>query len=425
MHDRPRLCPLWLALLGILLSIGCADDETLPEPIRIGVIVSLSGDLGSIGPHLQQSAELAAREINASGGLLDGRPIELVVEDDRTDATQARTVAERLVRDERVVAVVGSLASSASLEIQTVTGPAEVPQVSCCSTSEDLTTAQDAENRFLFRTVPSDILQAGIIARYARDNAMCTRLAVMHLDDSYGNPFGNAIRGNFETGGGTVVAQVAFPSGRPSYATEVQMAANATPDCIALVAFTESGGFVLRDWNALPTPPDVTWIGTDGMRDAGFVEAAGDPRIADGFVGTAPITAPATEQYNDYAGNFFATYGREAGIFGGNQYDATALLALAIERSSSTEGPAIRQALREVATPGAEAGEPFFGPAELGTALTALRSGRDVNYDGASGPVDFDASGNVVSNYEIWRYDANANAFTRDEVIQASTLTDS
>ncbi|MAT28986.1 MAG: hypothetical protein CMN29_29180 [Sandaracinus sp.] len=412
----------WSALLMVAaLSIGSCGDEgpgLRGEPVRVGVIVSLTGGLAPVGPHLANSAEQVAREINSAGGLLGGRPLELVVVDDQTDPDQAAVVARQLVEEEGVVAVIGSLASSASIEAQAITGAAGVPQVSCCSTSPDLTNAQPETDRYLFRTVPSDLLQAVVVARQAEEMG-CTRLGILHQNDSYGNPFGEAVETNFRGLGGTVAVRVPFQDGRPSYTSQVQMVADATPDCIALVAFPVDGGTILRDWDGLAGAPEVTWIGTDGIKDSGFPEAAGRAEIVDGVMGTAPIVEPDTPFFNRYAAAYEATYSEPVGIFGGNQYDAAALVALAIEAAGSTDGTAIRDALFEVSR-GDE--DTFFGPGELSFALQRIRQGRPVNYEGAGGTVDFDEFGNVVSNYEIWRYDAAEDAFVRTSVIQASEI---
>jgi ABC-type branched-subunit amino acid transport system substrate-binding protein len=402
------------------VSCGDPDPGIRGEPVRIGVIVSLTGDLAAVGPHLENSARLVEREVNAAGGLLGGRRLELVVRDDRTEASQAAVVARDLIENEGVVAIVGSLGSAASLAVAEVTSEARVPQISCCSTSQDLTTAQPEDDRYLFRTVPSDLLQAVVLARHAES---CTALAILHIDDSYGNPFGAAIEQNFSARGGNVVGRVAFRGGRPSYAAEVAEVRTLNPDCIALVAFPENGGTILREWDALPDSTDVRWIGTDGVKDNGLVLEAGRPELVDGVEGTAPIVEPDTPSFQTYAALYLATFSEGVGIFGGNQYDATALLVLAIEAAGSTDGSAIRDALFQVSNPG-EPGDtqPFFGPGDLGEALGRIREGTDIDYNGAGGPVDLDPNGDVRSDYETWIYSMDAMAFTRTSIIRSSEL---
>jgi len=408
-----------LALAALTLGSCEGDPGIRGEPIRVGVIVSLSGGLEGVGPHLANAARLAAREVNSSGGLLGGRRVEVLVRDDRTDPVFAATVARELIEQDGVVAIVGSLASSASLEAQAVTAAARIPQVSCCSTSPDITTAQPVDDRYLFRTVPSDLLQGVVLAQTAVDLG-CTSMAVVHINDSYGNGLAGAITDNFEALGGTVSADIPFTPERPSYATEVEMVATAAPTCAALVAFSGDGGTVLREWDALAGAPDVTWIGTDGVKDASFAESAGSPEVIDGVIGTAPITEPNTPQFNDYAADYEATFSSPSGIFGGNQYDAMAGVLLAIEAAGTTDGVVIRDSLFDVSQPAPS--EPFFGPGELGKALTRIREVGGLDYQGASGPIDFDTSGNVVSDYEIWRFDAAAGDFIRQDVIRASEI---
>lgn len=414
----------WQAVL-LMLAGACGSDGTgiRGEPIRVGVLVSTTGGLGSAGPHLADAAILAAREINAAGGLLGGRRVELLVRDDRTDPREA-VVQTRALLDEGAVAIVGALSSGASLAVQEVTFAARVPQISCCSTSPDLSTAQPERDRYFFRTVPSDSLQAAVVARYAQQ-AGCESLAVLHQSDSYGEPLGMGIEERFAALGGRVAIRVPFVPGRSSYGDEVARVAAASPppDCVALVAFTTDGGQVLRDWSNLAAPPEVLWIGTDGVKDPGFVEAAGSPRLVDGVRGTAPITDPGTRFSNAFAASYEATFSEPPSIFGGNQYDAVAALLLAIEAAGSTEGVAVREALYRVTNPDPAApSEVVVGPTELANGLRSLRRGEDIDYEGASGPVNIDAFGDTISSYEIWRYDAASESFVREEIIPASEV---
>jgi len=414
-HSGGKLVALSLALT----LVSCGEESTArDEPIVIGVIVSLSGGLGAVGDHLAKSAQLAAREINAAGGLLGGRPVELVVVDDRTDADQAQRVTEDLLA-QGAVGIIGSLGSTATLAIEGLTHEARVPQISCCSTSQEVTEAQSRDDRYLFRTAPSDTVQARVLARLVVESA-CERVAILHIDDRYGSPFAESIRQSLgEEPAVGVVEVVPFEGGRSNYDAEVQAVATANPDCVALVAFPDEGGEILRAWNGLGSPPPVLWIGTDGLKDGGFPTAAGDASFVDGVIGTAPITAPDTPSANAFAETYQITYGAEPGIFGGNQYDATILLALAIEKAGSTDGPLVRDALYAVAN--RDADEPSIISGEMDEALGILQEGGDVDYVGASGPVDLDPSGDVVSDYEIWAYELGTGFIKVDE-ISASDL---
>lgn len=395
-------------LIGFgLLAFGCGPQPTLPDealaPIKIGVITSLTGTLGTDGPGWADAARLAAREINAAGGPLPGRPIELVVVDDETNPALGQTLAQDLI-DRGVVAIVGAAASSSTLEVAQVTGAAQLPQISCCATSDLLTSLQEnvePHERFFFRTAPPDSLQSVVVA-IAADELGCERLAILHLDDDYGEPFGVGIENAYRERGGTVAARIPFPDEQPSYTAEVTDILDAAPDCVALVAFPGSGGTILREWERLGGP-DVTWIGTDGVRAPGFIDEVGNPALVDGFYGASPVTDPATPEYNAFHAHYQTVFGGTPVPFSSNQYDAVALLGLAIAEAGTTDGPAVRDALHNVSSPPADRG--FVRAGRLAEALAEVRGGRNIDYQGASGNVDFDAFGNVVSPYEIWRYD--------------------
>lgn len=401
----------WTLFIAVaLLTVSCGPQPTVPggsfDPIRIGVVVPLSGSLGTDGPGWRDAARLAALEINAAGGPLPGRPIELVVLDSETNPSRAEAVARRLVEDEEVVAVIGAAASSISLGIAQVTTPAQVPQISCCSTSDLLTQFNadlPVEDRYFFRTSPADILQSQVVAIAAEDLG-CTGMAILHLDDSYGQPFGEAIESAYVARGGNVVVRVPFTDDQPSYATEVQMVADAAPDCIAMVAFPVSAANIIRDWDALSTAPAVRWIGTDGVRAPGFVDEVVEPRLIAGFYGTSPVTDAPTAAYAAFAEHYAAVFGSEPIPFSANQYDAVALIALAIAQAGTTDGPAVRDALREVST--LEVDDAQVRAGQLADGLSLVRQMRGgINYQGASGNTDFNDLGDVVTPYEIWRYD--------------------
>jgi ABC-type branched-subunit amino acid transport system substrate-binding protein len=403
-------------------ALGCTPQATLPEdtfaPIRLGVVTSLSGGLGSDGPGWLDASRLAVLEANAAGGPLPGRRIELLVRDDETNSVNGQRIANELV-DEGVIGIIGAAASSISLELIDVTTEARIPQLSCCSTSDTITMeagARDPADRFFFRTIAPDLLQSAVVtiavasAGSIDPNLSCDRLAVMHLDDDYGTPFAQAIEAGYTAEGGDVVLLQPFTDEQPSYSQQVQQVRDAlgtdcaTVDCcIALVAYPLSAGQIVRDWVSAGGSPDVKWIGTDGIRAPGFVTEIGDASLIDGFFGTSPITDANTPGYNAYVEHFRAVFGSNPIAYSSNQYDATSLLILAIARAGSTDGDAIRDALHEVASPPPNRG--FIRAAQLVEGLRDVRSGNDIDYEGASGNVNFDEFGNVVSPFEIWRYD--------------------
>jgi len=374
------------------------------------------GDLGGPGQRRLDAVRLATREVNAAGGVIGGRRVELVIGDGESDVLRAVEVAEDIVASD-VAALIGESGSASTLAMYVdVTQPAGVIHASGSSTSTAISAFQETlppEERWFFRTAPSDAAQAPVLATEMFDRG-CRRLVIAHLTNDYGMPFADAVDTTFTAAGGTVVTRVPMMDGRASYSAEaMQIAAADTPDCVVLIAYPGSGGRLMQDWSLLATRPAVRFFGTDALRQASFVEEAGGPANVEGFLGTAPLTEPTLPSFNAFAIAYEGTWGRAPSTFDSSFYDATALILLAIARAESTEPAAVLAALRTLADPSGT----IVRAGELAEGLRLIRDGRAINYDGASGPVDVDELGEVQGIYELWRYDATSMTFVREEMI--------
>ena len=423
-HSPRTFGPLAAALVvGAFGSLSCVRGAPGPEdgPILVGVVMPQTGTLGTDGQLWLKGIQLATQEINAAGGPLPGRPVELVVLDSQTDSDVAVSQAQRVL-EEGAVAIIGDAGSGGTLAIyQGVTQMAGVPQVSCCATSPSLTEASMAsgvDDRFFFRTAPSDALQGQVVARVADDEA-CTRMVIVHMDDAYGTPLAGAIRATFTSAGGTVVATVPYVDGRAMYTTEAQQVATANPECVALIAYPRTAGIFLRNYTSLSMPPNVVWIGTDGLRSDTFITEVGAALLSGvEFFGAAPITQPEGPVYESFSAQHRAAFGTPPGPFVSNNYDAAALLFLGIARADSTSGRGIMQAVRSLDDP-AGAVVRVGGLAE---ALERIQAGEPVNYEGASGSVDVDENGDVRTDYEVWRVSTDGMRIEQIRRVLASEL---
>lgn len=413
-----------LAALVVVALAACQQEPTLHPgeltPIKIGTITSLSGGLETLGPGWRDTVILAAQEVNAAGGPLPGRLVEVLVGDDGTDPVTGAETATKLIHEDNVVGIIGAPASSVSLAVAAVSGDAGVVQISGTSTSPELNASSESHPTF-FRTVPSDALQGLVTGDATRGQISgvelnCERLAIMHNNDSYGAPFAETIASQFNSHGGTaqIVATVAIEDNQPSYSEKVAEVSGTSPDCIALVTFGTAGGTIVREWYS-NGGADVVWIGGDGCKDNEFAAEAGEHAV--GIYGTAATTDRSRGPYRAFAAAFDASFTEDPVVFAEHIYDATALLLLAIAQAGSTENSAIREALIEVSS--FSSGESFYGPGELVIAMRDIRDGNSIDYEGAAGPIDFEPNGDVPSGYfEVWQWDGT-------EFIQVTTVTTS
>jgi ABC-type branched-subunit amino acid transport system substrate-binding protein len=442
-------------------AITAAPDTG--APLVIGVPLALTGDLGLSGASIQNAIRVAEAEVNAHGGVL-GRRVVFKVTDDATDKGARLEGIVKGFLDEGAVAILGPRGSSQVLSIAPKIAQRRVPELSGSSTSSLLTGMQPATDRWFFRTIPSDSLQGKVIAIVAskplpdritdagsgvdaneatapdagnRDGASdaapkdaapadtgapvtlgCQRMAIVHADDDYGRPLATSTKAEFEKRGGTVVATVAIPPDvQASYASAVQDVLTPKPDCLVLVMFDPAADALVTELAkriaAAPgaLPPGFVILGADGVFKStlivnGRINKAdpSSPTIVEGMYGTNPDPNPPTTTYADFRNLYLSHFALDQGETDlpgkvANYYDAAILIALALERSGDpANGAKVRDALVDVSRGGA-----VFGPAQVGEALAAIRAGKDIDYSGASGAVDFDDLGDVLGDYIIWK----------------------
>lgn len=411
-----------------MLLAACGPARTLDpeqtERVRIGLVISLSGDLGAAGQHRFDAVRLAVREVNAAGGVLPGRMVDLVSEDGESVPETAVDVTRSILADEsgpQVVGLIGDSGSTSTLQMYEVTRTAAILHASGSSTSPLLETVPrdlllpDTDPDFeddagwFFRTAPSDNAQAPVLARVMSERG-CTSVVIVYVDNDYGVPFEAQMRERFTALGVTTMTSIPIMDGLADYSGAATAVATAAPRCAALIAYPGSGGRVMRAWSMVAMPPDVRWFGADALRQPGFVAEAGD-LSAIAFYGTAPITDPSTPAYNTFRSLYQATFGREPSTYDANFYDAAALMLLSIAAAGEADSGEMRAALGTLSDPGGT----VVRAGSLAEAMRLLRLDRAINYEGASGPVDVDGRGEVEGVFEVWRVESGD--FVRDEVL--------
>ncbi len=397
-------------IIGVSLA-ACGGDSGGggQDVIKVALVVPFTGGLAALGREWRQAAQLAVNEVNAAGGPLEGKNLEVVVIDDENDPDATASEVERLIDEEGVVGVIGGGASSISLGLAPVTAARRIPQVSCCSTSDKLTEfnrMREQEDRFFFRVSPPDGFQAQVLARAAKA-AACTKVVILALDNDYARPLAMGLQEALRARSVTAPDPITLTEDQSSYASEVQQAMDLNPTCVAAILYPDSAGKVLRDWNAAWMGEPVQWFGPDGLRNTALIEKTADPALVDGFVASEPLLGGNRPESRSFEGRWRSEFGLDfvAAGFAMAQYDATALLALAIAAAGSTDGDAVRDALWKVSAPPADGAAGQVQALQLARGLSEARRGTDLNYEGASGPVDFDSLGNVLADYALWRYE--------------------
>ncbi len=396
-----------LSSLVVLGLAGCGGGTgPAEETIKLGVIASTTGELASVGTAELEAVNLAVDEINAAGGVL-GKKLKVVHRDDGTDTGKAKAAAEALVAAE-VPVVIGGVGSAFSLAAAEVLAPAKITQISPSSTSPLLTTFED--DNYLFRTCPSDAFQGKLIAQRSRAKGH-QKAAVLFPNGAYGEGFANAFEQGFEAAGGTVFRH-GYESGQTNFATLLGAVFENSPDAVVLVAYPVDGPTIVKEYNTGFLDRGAFWFFGDAIATQDFIDGVG----ANGFTfqheGTVPAV-PSGPLYDAFASAYKARYEKDPvnGYYVAQTYDAVYLAALAMELGGSAEGKAIRDAMRLVSSEGTP-----FAAAKFKEAVVALKSDQNIDYDGASGPVDLDGKGDVSAPYDIWQVKNGAVTVTESSI---------
>lgn len=383
---------LKVGVLAAALSFSAV--ASVQAELRIGALIPTTGDLQIYGQYSLNGIRLAVDEINAAGGVL-GAPIRLIVGDTQTSPQAGVDAAQRMASIDGVHAFVGALASGVTIPVaRSVSRVEGIPQISNASTSPVITTLDD--NDFLFRTVPSDAYQGVALAQIAQDEGL-SRLSVLYINNDYGLGLAEAFANGFRALGGTVTVMASYEPGNASYRGELRRVNRNNPDALVLIGYPENGQTIIRQ--AIEGGFFERFVFTDGLRSQEMISNIG-AEFMNGSIGSVPRAmedSPSAAYFRDAYESVHGEFPPQP--YMDTAYDAVYIIALAAQAAGTTDRLAIRDHLRAVANP---PGTPVF-PGEWQRAVELLAAGETINFEGASGSVDFDANGDVPGTFAHWR----------------------
>jgi branched-chain amino acid transport system substrate-binding protein len=378
-------------------TVSTCKGTTGSGGLALGGLMPQSGDLSVIYKSLCTPVQMAVDEINAAGGV-NGKPVSLVFADDGTSPDVASTSLNTLVTSDKVNAILGPASSGTALGIVDKIKTDGIVACSGSTTSSGLSQPGGAAGGFFFRTAPPDKLQGPALAQLILgDNK--TKVAILTRNDSYGTGFGSALKTALTQGGANVVANDAYDPASSDFHADVAKIVGKGADAVVVIGFNDDGAKVLKEMIAQNIGPKQIQIYTaDGMQSSSLGKTVDptNPGIVAGIKGTAPAAAPSGVT-NPFIAKFKAT-GIDT-IFSSYYYDCTNLIALAAEAAGSNDPAKIREKMLEVSSGGTKC-------QNFAECSALLKQGKDIDYTGASGPVDLTSEhepGNGV--YDVWKYD--------------------
>ena len=391
-----------IGVSGTVAIAGCAGNggsggRTLSQ----GILMPLSGGLGNLGQPIRDGAVLPIR-------LLEGETdftIDSQVEDTQTDPNAGQTAASSLV-DAGYPAVTGAAGSEITIQVaENVFIPNNVVACSPASTSPAITDLDD--NNLIWRTPPSDALQGQVLAQVATDNEGAETAATMYVNNSYGQALSDSFVSAFS---GTVQNEVSFPKGASSYSSQLSQALSDDPDIVVVVGYPESGVQLFRDYYS-EYDGSTPFLVTDGLQDGDLPSDVGNAMT--NVQGSAPSAAGPGREF--FATEYQNEFDSEPGVFTSQAFDATAVCLLANAAAGENSGSAIAEQMQAVANPGGEE----VTPSTLADGLAMAAEGTEIQYQGASSPVNFDENGDLTAaTYEVFAF--NEDGYEATETIEFS-----
>ncbi|MEO8702618.1 MAG: ABC transporter substrate-binding protein [Kofleriaceae bacterium] len=307
-------------------------------PIKIGHFASMTGAQATFGVSTDRAIRLAIKERNAKGGV-KGRKIELVTIDDAGKQSEAATAVTRLINDEKVVAVLGEVASSLSLAGGPIAQKAGVPMISPSSTNPDVTDVGD----YIFRVCFLDDFQGWVVAKFATDTLKAKKVAILFDQaQAYSSGLADYFEKAFISMGGTITTKQAYTGGNLEISSQLQQLKGSNSDAIFVPGYYSDAGTIIRKGREAGIKS--VFIGGDGWDSEELPKIAGDAINGNYF---ANHYAPEEDrpEVKNFVTKYKEEYNSRADGLAALGYDAALVLFDAMERAPSLKGSDLRDAL--------------------------------------------------------------------------------
>ncbi|MFH0916464.1 MAG: ABC transporter substrate-binding protein [bacterium] len=355
---------LLVLLLAAVGAVGCGQDndgttttvaggtatsaQPTGDPVVIGAIVSATGPNAPLGEPERNVLQMMEEQINGAGGVL-GRPLKLVIIDDKTDAKEAVTAANRLMDQEKAVAIIAATGSASTLAVKALTAEKGLPQLAMAAANE---ITDEAPMEWIWRTPPNNRLPVERALTYISKSLKISKIAILHDENAFGASGAAEIEKQAATFGLEIVAVESYKTDDTDLTAQLTKIRGNSPE--AVVVWGTNPGPALAAKNMKQLNMDVPFIGSHGIANKTFIEQAG--AAAEGVVFPAgKLTVPSSitdpkqkEVVDGFIAAYQAKYGSAPNTFAGHAFDALSLLVAAITTAGNTEPAAIQGALNNI-----------------------------------------------------------------------------
>jgi len=345
-------------MVSLVLVSGCGHKQSARHVVTIGAILPLTGEAAKYGTSSKNGIDLAVSEINKAGGVHSNKLV-VIYEDDQATPAKGVSAFQKLATVDKVPAIIGAMASSVTLAVAPIANKEKVVLLSPMSSNPKITESGD----YVFRNCVSDLLEGSDMAKCAFQRLKLRRVAILYINNDYGVGLRDVFRKTYTEQGGQVVAAEGFAQGATDFRSQLSKIRATSPDAVYLVGYNE---MIQVFKQARQLGMHAQFLSTIMLNDPDLVKKT--EGASEGAILTAWAYDPQSKDkaMRGFVEAYKNRYGTEPDVFAAQAYDATKLIAKAMNDSG-------------------------VGPDNIMKSLYSIKS-----YPGASGTTTFDRNGDVV-----------------------------
>lgn len=363
------------------LAAGCGGGEKKADTIKVGANLEMTGGSASYGISSKNAIELAFKEINEKGGI-NGKQLELVVADNKSEAAEATNAMQKLVSQDNVVAVIGPNLSSSVIAASAINNSAKVLDIAPMATNPYVTVDQASgkTKEFNYRTCFIDPFQGTVMAKFATDELGVGNAAIL-IDNSsdYAKGLAQFFKENFVKEGGAVTAEESYLQKDTDFKATLTKIKATNPDFLYVPGYYQEVGLIVKQARELGMNMPIA--GGDGWDSAKMPEIAGAAALNNTYFSSLYSPDDSSDINKNFVAAYEKAYGQKPDVFAALSYDSALLVAEAIKNAGSTE------------------------PAKISEAMAKING-----FSGVSGSVTFDDKHNPVKSAVILEYKDGAQS---------------
>lgn len=375
------LTALVLGTVLASLAAGCGGGEKKADTIKVGANLEMTGGSASYGISSKNAIELAFKEINEKGGI-NGKQLELVVADNKSEAAEATNAMQKLVSQDNVVAVIGPNLSSSVIAASAINNSAKVLDIAPMATNPYVTVDQASGKTkdFNYRTCFIDPFQGTVMAKFATAELGVGNAAIL-IDNSsdYAKGLAQFFKENFVKEGGAVTAEESYLQKDTDFKATLTKIKATNPDFLYVPGYYQEVGLIVKQARELGMNMPIA--GGDGWDSAKMPEIAGAAALNNTYFSSLYSPDDSSDINKNFVAAYEKAYGQKPDVFAALSYDSALLVAEAIKNAGSTE------------------------PAKISEAMAKING-----FSGVSGSVTFDDKHNPVKSAVILEYKDGAQS---------------